>query len=253
MKKPMVLLITMILCAGLLAGCGCQHEWKDATCTAPKTCTLCEETEGEALGHSWADATCEAPKTCTACGETEGEALGHRWADATCEAPKTCSVCAATEGEPLEHTFGDWAALDSETEQRECTGCGYAEQQTIDHLADLAVLLDYCRWTFAGFISNSELVSMPEYALDFQFFTKLNDDGSLCAGGYWGGAPFEWGPAEVLGCEADFEILDYTGKCYVFINEYYPEIVYYLIVTEDGGMELLSLYDGDVFYYEQDY
>ena len=27
--------------------------------------------------HSWADATCEAPKTCTGCGETEGEALGH--------------------------------------------------------------------------------------------------------------------------------------------------------------------------------
>ncbi|MBQ7768945.1 MAG: hypothetical protein IJ403_08705, partial [Oscillospiraceae bacterium] len=28
-------------------------------------------------GHTWADATCTAPKTCTRCGLTEGEALGH--------------------------------------------------------------------------------------------------------------------------------------------------------------------------------
>ena len=30
----------------------CPHAWIDATCTAPKTCELCGETEGEALGHS---------------------------------------------------------------------------------------------------------------------------------------------------------------------------------------------------------
>ena len=29
--------------------------------------------------HTWLDATCEAPKTCDLCGETEGEALGHDW------------------------------------------------------------------------------------------------------------------------------------------------------------------------------
>lgn len=30
----------------------CSHEWDDATCTAPKTCSVCGETEGDALGHS---------------------------------------------------------------------------------------------------------------------------------------------------------------------------------------------------------
>ena len=54
------------------------HTLADATCTAPKTCTVCGATEGEALGHSFADATCTAPKTC-ACGATEGEALGHTY------------------------------------------------------------------------------------------------------------------------------------------------------------------------------
>ncbi len=34
-----------------MAACGCKHEWQDATCTAPKTCSLCGETEGEAAGH----------------------------------------------------------------------------------------------------------------------------------------------------------------------------------------------------------
>ena len=34
-----------------MTACGCQHEWQDATCTAPKTCTKCGETEGEAAGH----------------------------------------------------------------------------------------------------------------------------------------------------------------------------------------------------------
>jgi len=38
----------------------CEHEWIDATCTAPKTCSLCGETEGEALGHTYVDGICSA-------------------------------------------------------------------------------------------------------------------------------------------------------------------------------------------------
>ena len=85
----------------LTLGEGHVHEWVEATCTAPKTCKTCGETEGEALGHDWKDATCTAPKTCKTCGETEGEALGHDWKEATTEAPKTCTRCGATEGEKL--------------------------------------------------------------------------------------------------------------------------------------------------------
>lgn len=68
--------------------------------------------------HSWQEADCTTPKTCTLCGETRGTALGHLWMDATCTAPKTCSVCLATEGEPLEHNFVDHV----------CTYCGYTEK-----------------------------------------------------------------------------------------------------------------------------
>ncbi len=101
MKKRIGLMVLVLAFALVLAACGCEHEWTDADCENPKTCSLCDETEGEALGHTWADATCEAPKTCAVCAATEGEALGHTWVDATTEEPKTCSVCAATEGERI--------------------------------------------------------------------------------------------------------------------------------------------------------
>jgi len=111
MKKNILILLCCLLCTVLLAGCACQHEWTDASCTAPKTCTKCDAVEGEALEHSWKNADCVTPKTCSSCGLTEGNAPGHTWAEATCTAPKTCTVCAVTEGEPLEHTWEGEATL----------------------------------------------------------------------------------------------------------------------------------------------
>ena len=44
-----------------------SHDWQDATCTTPKTCSVCGETEGDvdADAHSYVDGTCEY------CGEAE--------------------------------------------------------------------------------------------------------------------------------------------------------------------------------------
>lgn len=95
---------TLTICF-MLTGCGHEHTWMEATCTVPKTCSECGETEGEALGHTWVEATCAEPKTCSVCGETEGETLAHTWIDATCAEAKHCSVCGEIEGEPLEHTL----------------------------------------------------------------------------------------------------------------------------------------------------
>ena len=62
-----------------------EHEWVDATCTAPKTCSECSATEGKKLGHDMAEATCTAPATCKrGCGYTEGEANGHSNKDGKC-------------------------------------------------------------------------------------------------------------------------------------------------------------------------
>ena len=105
MKKNVFVFALAVALLLTLAGCGCDHEWYTATCTSPKTCSLCGKTEGEPLPHTWLDATCTAAKTCTVCGKTEGDALGHSWLDATCTAPKTCSACQATEGEAAGHQW----------------------------------------------------------------------------------------------------------------------------------------------------
>ncbi len=88
-----------------LTGCGHTHEWQEATCTTPKTCTTCDETEGEALGHTWTEATCSAPKTCSVCGETDGEALEHTLTEANYQQAATCEVCGEIVGEPLQADF----------------------------------------------------------------------------------------------------------------------------------------------------
>lgn len=110
MKKNITVMLIAVLCMALLAGCGCEHDWKEATCTEPKTCSLCSEIEGEPTGHTWTEASCSAPKTCENCGLTEGSALEHSWVEATEEAPKTCTLCGLTEGEPL-------PAVDMEAEE----------------------------------------------------------------------------------------------------------------------------------------
>lgn len=95
------------------------HSWQDATCTTPKTCSVCGLTEGTAPGHTWIDATCTKPKTCSICGATDGEPLGHTWQDATCTTPKTCSVCHMTEGKALGHYYVATTMISEAT----CTQC----------------------------------------------------------------------------------------------------------------------------------
>ncbi len=69
------------------------------------TCSLCGFSYVETIpatgNHSFVDATCTTPKTCTVCGVTEGEALGHDYVGVitkpTCTddgyTTYTCTVC----------------------------------------------------------------------------------------------------------------------------------------------------------------
>ena len=79
--KPYYFILLALATCVFLAGCACKHDWKDATCTEPKVCEKCGETEGDALGHSWGEweVSVEATptsdgmeiRTCTLCGEEE--------------------------------------------------------------------------------------------------------------------------------------------------------------------------------------
>lgn len=121
MKPYIAIILSFLLCAALLTGCACQHEWLEADCTTPKTCSKCGAAEGEALDHSWKEADCTTAKTCSRCGLTEGNALGHSWLEATCTAPKHCANCTATEGLPLEHSWDGEATLHTAPS---CAVCG---------------------------------------------------------------------------------------------------------------------------------
>ena len=84
---------------------GCDtlgHSWVDADCDTAKTCSVCGETEGEALGHTWEE------NACSVCGLTEGSATGnHVWENATCQKPKHCSVCGLEEGIKKPHVLNE--------------------------------------------------------------------------------------------------------------------------------------------------
>lgn len=129
--KHTIMVILVIALAFCLAACGCQHDWNEATCTTPKTCKLCDATEGEVKAHQWQDATCIAPKTCKDCGATEGDVAVHVWEEATCTTAKTCAACKETEGEALGHTWADATC----TEAKTCTVCSEKEGEALGHTA----------------------------------------------------------------------------------------------------------------------
>ncbi len=54
----------------------CSHSYKDATCTAPKTCSKCGATSGSAAGHSYSNGAC------TVCGTADPNVPfeGNEWA-----------------------------------------------------------------------------------------------------------------------------------------------------------------------------
>ena len=121
----------------LFTACGHKHTFADATCTTPKTCTECNEIEGDALGHTWLDATCENPMTCSVCNLTDGDVLEHSWLEATTEAPKTCELCALTDGEPLpEFQEGEYTEADNQ-EIIDMPVDDQIKQGMIDHYKEL--------------------------------------------------------------------------------------------------------------------
>ena len=84
-------------------------------------------------GHDWKEATCTDPKTCSRCGDTEGTALGHDFADVWSSDESghwhECSRCDATADEAA-HTPG---AAATETTPQKCTECDYIITAALGH------------------------------------------------------------------------------------------------------------------------
>lgn len=108
MKKLLVIAIACVLALSFaLVGCGGssggegntpashEHEWSEATCTEPQVCSICGQTQGEALGHDVQEWTVDKEATCSEKGSRSG----------------VCTRCGETVSEDIpkaEHTPGDW-------------------------------------------------------------------------------------------------------------------------------------------------
>lgn len=135
------------------------HDWEDATCTEPKTCSNCGKTSGSALGHDWGDweiwieGSCdemdmpgERRRWCQNCNEEdvdENYRPDHDWQDATCTEPETCSNCGATRGSRLGHEWDAYPYYDPckcsrcdvvihSWEDCTCADCGDHDDSWID-------------------------------------------------------------------------------------------------------------------------
>ena len=108
----------------------CSHVWKAATCTTPKTCTKCGETEGEALGHSYKyNGGLKTGNThrlvCERCNASRTET--HKMSNNKCtvcgyekiiiEEPKKCS-----------HKY-IYSNISEEKHSVKCTKCDYYQEE----------------------------------------------------------------------------------------------------------------------------
>ena len=101
----------------------------------------------ESTSHSWGDADCESAKTCSVCGQTEGTALGHTWVDPDCENDGYCSVCGAAgeaalghiEGEPMVYVLSEPTCTGTGLKQTLvwCTACNTELVNVIEETAAL--------------------------------------------------------------------------------------------------------------------
>lgn len=102
-------------------------------------CSECSQYKDEPinpLGHDWKEATCTAPKTCKRCQATEGEPIEHSFGDYISDENghwKQCSEC-GTDSQKELHAY-KWNTEDGEYWQ-ECTICGY-ETKKINYFEDI--------------------------------------------------------------------------------------------------------------------
>ena len=189
MKKMRFLSVAlaMVMLLSLLAGCTCQHEWEEANCLAPKTCKLCNETEGEKTDvHQWEDATTEAPKTCSLCGKTEGEKINvdPRFKTANCKEvfgkwSAHCEVNASQLGLPGELSIPMFMTMHFSNDGKlELTGeledPDTFQESFITYLVDLM----YQQFAAAGMNKNqAEAACMAQYGMDVtEYCTKTAKD-----------------------------------------------------------------------------
>lgn len=108
MKKLLTTILAMLMVLSMLTACGqTPAETKPAE-VAEQPAAETDVPPAEEVAeheHTWIEATCTEPKTCSECGETEGEPLGHFATEADYWTPSVCEVCGVELGPVLTPDF----------------------------------------------------------------------------------------------------------------------------------------------------
>ena len=131
LKKALILVAVFALLGVLLASCDTIHihDYREATCTTPATCTQCGMTEGAPLGHISATPTCTEPAICSRCSMVIEDAIGHNFAKATCTEDAVCTQCHTTIQTAHGHDFMAATCI----EPQKCRVCGITQGDSLGH------------------------------------------------------------------------------------------------------------------------
>ena len=250
-KKVLSILLAMSVAISMTACSKSASDDKDSddkdveeTIEETTTETL---SECEANGHTWVDATCEDPKTCSVCGETDGDALGHDLLDANYQQGPICTVCGEEIGDPITAIF--------EEMEYECSGVlgeTYYVPTTCYTNEDYETV---GMWTFDSidiFESDETHLAVDGYEWQVVKFTAVfNDDNAweygLAPGVYT--TDYYYTVPEAVDENADNTIYytgdtDRTGQVYTlnYFGEDYPECYTFFEAESDGwvGHELVQ-------------
>ena len=162
------------------------HSYSSATCTEPKTCSICSKTDGNPLGHLYSSATCTKPRICSICNKTDGSALGHTSSSGTC---LRCSKLISLSQSDFQGTWtASWAVNDGLTRSRRFTfdGNTFTEEE-FDNGQRYAlssgtfnIIGDRIYMTGILSIAGGE-ETYHEWALDFKV-TKITEDCMILSG-----------------------------------------------------------------------
>ena len=94
------------------------HTWTAASCTAPKTCSVCSATDGNPLGHDWSDWTVTTEATCTAKGEKTRSCQREG-----CDATDTVDIPANGHTEVTDAAVEPTCTMAGKTEGKHCSVC----------------------------------------------------------------------------------------------------------------------------------
>ena len=193
-----------------------------------------EESRDDTHNHQWRDSTCTEPRTCATCGETEGTPLGHSWFIYSCTSPRICGTCGLAETAAPGHSFDSWTAPTQDEWGRwmhtgQCSVCGYRVTEQTD-----APVSDPQLGSASKLDETTLIVSIFANDAETAWNFDCESDRSTRALMYLHmGAAMEW----IMDCAANYSV----DSRFLYDWEKYPDLYYTFdfgditLVRPDGG------------------